>query len=276
MTPFSFSIHIPIPLVSACPRLERFVFTSEASPTVRRATPWDFAFLGPALVLRALSPLSQQLKALSTKYAPMLDYIFMNVPNDADSDDDNINPDDNMEANENLNTHLGYFPNLEMLRNCHRALRWTHSDGPVKEQLVTQIKGCPRLESLDITQIDIRDAQIRPQLEGLAAVASMDALPLLKGLRIGILKSQSQDEPVQWTGDDSCPHLSVLLATDHLATYPKTVIKLLIEIELFWEKMAILQTFSAVHKDIHNTITVHPYLETIMGAVKERISVARR
>ncbi|EGO58320.1 hypothetical protein NEUTE1DRAFT_110442 [Neurospora tetrasperma FGSC 2508] len=239
-------------------------------------TPRDFAFLGPALVLRALSPLSQQLKALSIEYAPMLDYIFTNVPNDADSDDDDINPDDNMDANENLVTHLGHFPNLKMLRICHRALRWTHSDGLVKEQLVRLIEGCPRLESLDITQIDIRDTQIRPQLEGLVAVAGTDAIPLLKGLRVGILKNQGRDKPVQWTRDDSCPHLSDLFAKEYLATYSKTGIKLLIDIESFWQKMAILQTFPAVHEGVHDTVTVHPYLDEIMGAVQERESVARR
>lgn len=78
-------------------------------------------------------PFSYRLKALSIEYAPILDYIFINVPNDSDSDDDDINPDDNMDANENLVTHLGYFPNLKMLRICHRALRWTYSDGHVKE-----------------------------------------------------------------------------------------------------------------------------------------------
>ncbi|KAK3495227.1 uncharacterized protein B0T23DRAFT_403988 [Neurospora hispaniola] len=240
-------------------------------------TPRDFAFLGPALVLRALSPLSQQLKALSIEYAPMLDYIFTNVPNDADSDDDDdINPDDNMDANENLVTHLGYFPNLKMLRICHRALRWTHSDGLVKEQLVRLTEGCPRLESLDITQIDIRDTQIRPQLEGLVAVAGTDAIPLLKGLRVGILKNQGRDKPVQWTRDDSCPHLSDLFAKEYLATYSKTGIKLLIDIESFWQKMAILQTFPAVHEGVHDTVTVHPYLDEITGAVQERESVARR
>ncbi|KAK3504435.1 hypothetical protein B0T13DRAFT_3471 [Neurospora crassa] len=165
-----------------------------------------------------------------------------------------MNPDDNMDANENLVTHLGYFPNLKMLRICHRALRWTHSDGPVKEQLIRQFKGCPRLESLDITQVDIREAQIWRQLQELAVVASsMDAILLLKELRIGILEEQGLDEPVQWIRDDSCPHLSNLFAKDHLATYPKTGIKLLIDIESFWQKVAILQTFSAVHEGVFMT-----------------------
>lgn len=111
----------------------------------------------------------------------------------------------------------------------------------MKDQLATLIEGCPRLESLDITKIDIRKAQIRPQLEGLAAVASsMDAMPLLKGLGVGILKSQGQDESVQWIRADSCPHLSDLFAKDHLATYPKTGIKLLIDVESFWQKVALL------------------------------------
>lgn len=42
----------------------------------------------------------------------MLDFIFMNVPNDLDSDDD-MKPD-NMDANRNLITNLGRFRNLKM------------------------------------------------------------------------------------------------------------------------------------------------------------------
>lgn len=103
-----------------------------------------------------------------------------------------------------------------------------------------------------------------------------DAIPLLKGLRIGILKEQGRDDSAQWTRDNSFPHLSDLFAKEYLATYSKTGIKLLIDIESFWQKMAILQTFSAVHEGVHDKVTVHPYLHEIMGAVQERESVARR
>lgn len=235
-------------IIGACPRLKRFVFTSEASPTVRRVTPLGFDFVGPAVVLEALAPVSQHLKELSIEYAPLIDAIFENEPNGV------MNADDNLDAHENLITTIGYFrfPNLKNLRICHSALRWTHFDGPVTNQLAELVKGCSRLESLDVTRINIREAQIRPQLEGLTeAVGNLDGMPSLKGIRISI----------SWPSYSPRPLLSDLLIEEHLATYRQKGIKLLIDLESLWQDIAVLNGFSAVHESLGETVTVHPTLQ---------------
>lgn len=154
---------------------------------------------------------------------------------------------------------MGYFrfPNLKSLRICHSALRWTHFDGPETNQLVELVKGCSRLESLDITRINIREAQIRPQLEGLTeAVSSMDGMLLLKGINVSI----------SWPQYNLRPYLSDLLAEEHLATYRRRGIKFLVDLKSLWRDIAVLKTFSAIHECVRDTATVHSNLREVMPA----------
>ncbi|KAK3399176.1 hypothetical protein B0T20DRAFT_392192 [Sordaria brevicollis] len=242
-------------IIEACPKLERFVFTSEASPTVRRVKQLGFDFLGPQAMLEALAPVSQHLKELSIEYTPLIDSLFKNGPNDA-STNGAMNAHDNLGGYENLIKTLGDigFPNLRNLRICHSALWRTPLDGPETNQLVELVKGCPRLESLDVTQIKIRDAQIRLQLEELAkAMGSVDTVPLLKGIRIAI----------SWPASiNHRPLLSDLLTEEHLATYRKRGIKFLVDVICLWSEMSVLNAFSPVHESVDKTVTIHPMLQT--------------
>ncbi|KAK3953408.1 hypothetical protein QBC32DRAFT_257953 [Pseudoneurospora amorphoporcata] len=279
-------------IICACPRLERFVFTSEASPSVRRVAEVDFAFIGPALVLKALAPVSRQLKALCIKYAPLVDLMIgnegYNTDNEDDDDDGDMDTDDetdtnnDMDADENLIKTLGYFqfPNLELLQISHSALhRWTRSeDGPQKGQLVELLKGCQSLESLDITQINIRESQIRPQLEGLTANMGT-CTPLLNEIRVSIDTSERQHE-LDWIIDNSKsprhPYLKGLFAKKHLATYRRRGIKLRIDYEHYRHAAFLEPSFPAVgssHEDpgvcYHTFVTVHPDLRDFMPAAKD-------
>ncbi|KAA8636602.1 hypothetical protein SMACR_09516 [Sordaria macrospora] len=269
-------------IIKACPKLERFVFTSEASPRGGgRFTGLKSAFIGPKMALKALAPVSQQLKALSIKYAALVDLSFMDVLDDDDTDMDmedddmditdddadmlndtdtdyddemdmdlDIDEDGPMDPNENLIKTLGHFQqflNLKILRISHSALHRCRTpssssdSGPDLEekdqQLVDLIKGCPSLESLDVTQYDIQNTPIRPQLEGLiAAVASTtplsqsSQLSQLKSIRIS-LDTSSRRLEADWINDNSDnPYLKDQFARQHLTKYIQRGMKLRIDV----------------------------------------------
>ena len=236
-------------IIVACPRLTTFKFTSEASPTTGRATatPREFAFVGPARVLKALRPRSGTLTAISIRYMPILDGAFrMNGNEDTD---------------EHLIRTLGDFPNLRILQISHNILQWkVKSDGSEERQLVKLVQDCPRLESLDITQIDIRKARIRPQLEGLiAAIASMNCTQLLKGIRVSL---DDNNWGRAWTRKSLGINATEIFEKEHLDIYQHTDLKLLIDYEDAYENFG---TFTHVHEGLRHPVTLHPGIVRVSG-----------
>ncbi|KAK1780878.1 hypothetical protein QBC45DRAFT_461669 [Copromyces sp. CBS 386.78] len=240
-------------IIGACPNLASFKFTSEAGPTTGRPIVSDsgFEFVGPTLLLKALRSRSETLKAISIRYMPVLDFLFR--------------LEGSMDTDKNLIRSLGHFPNLRVLQVSHGALGWKESDGPEEQQLVRLVKGCPRLESLDITQIDIREARIRPQLEGLtAAVACLNCTPLLKGIRVSL---ENNNWHRSWTRRALGANASELFERDHLIVYQQTDIKLLIDFEHAYENFG---TFSPVNDGLRHAVTLHPDIVRVSGLDFER------
>lgn len=196
-------------IVNGCPKLATFKFTSEASVTTGRPLPSSsgFDFVGPALVLKALKPRSNTLTAISIRYMPILDLAFR--------------AHGSMDTENNLIRTLGHFPNLRVLQISYGALRWKDFAGPEEQQLIRLVNGCPSLESLDITQINVRKARIRLQLEGLTAgVANMHCAPLLKGIRVSIERHRP------WSREGLDAYASELFEKDHLDIYQRRGIQL--------------------------------------------------
>lgn len=245
-------------IIEGCPNLATFKFTSEASPTTGQPLPSasGFEFLGPALVLKALRPRAETLTAISMRYMPILDLLFR-TRGSVDSD-------------QHLIQTLGEFPNLRVLEISHGALGWSHFDGAGEQQLVRLIKDCPRLESLNITQIDIRKSRIRPQLEGLVtAVARMDCAPLLKGIRVSIERNNWYRP---WTKESLGANFSEIFEKDHLDCYQgKGGIKLLIDYEDAYGNHG--GAFPAAVHDglrLRHAVTLHPGICELSGLYYER------
>lgn len=161
------------------------------------------------MVLKALRSRSETLTKISIRYMPTLDFFWRNGCFDTD---------------ENLIRTVGHFPYLRILQISHSTLERKDKDGPEEQQLVRLVEGCPRLESLDITQVDIRKARIRPQLEGLTlAVHQLNCTPLLKGIRIAL---HNNNWLRGWTRRDLGAHCSELFEKEHLGIYKRGGIKL--------------------------------------------------
>lgn len=291
-------------IIKACPKLERFAFASEASPALRKVTVVSYPFIGPMHVVEALEPVSERLRALSIKYAPLVDWMILGRDDDDEGGDDEGDDDDvdiaavladtggndpitaAMVSTEDIDDlHLiksfGFFPNLQLLQISHMALhRWTKHDGPENGQLVELVKGCPKLESLDILMIPLRWYQIRPQLETLTAYKAMGIVtPLLKGIRITIAANEGHDV-FDWIDRmklASAPrNFRDLWAKEHLPTYRRTGVKLRIDLEVYREA-TFFDPMSPVEKwnrtwglSYEGFVTVHPYLrDFLLGAIAE-------
>ncbi|KAK3399179.1 hypothetical protein B0T20DRAFT_497337 [Sordaria brevicollis] len=235
-------------VIEGCPNLASFKFMAEASPTTGRPTPSspDFKFCGPAAVLRALRSRAEKLTKISLRYLTALDFFFR------------LNG--GFDTKENLIRTVGHFPNLKILQISHDALEWHNSDGPQEQQLVRLVEGCPRLESLDITQIDIRKSQIRPQLEGLTrAVYQLKYTPLLKGIRISLNHNNWRHG---FTRTSLGAHCHELFEQEHLRIYKARGIRLLIDWEDAYNNQG---TFSSVHEGLRHAVTLHPCVAAVSG-----------